>query len=107
MKLRITNNALDNVEEILFYIEFVEYSPANAEKVKQKILRTIKNNIHKHPLSYKVCEEIPTKTKIYRKALCFPFWIIYKVKSFEIIILAIIHTSRAPNKIRALRKIKE
>ena len=106
MKLRITNNALDNLEEILFYIEFVEYSPANAQMVKNRIVNTIKKNIHKHPLSYKICEEIPAKTKIYRKALCKPFWIIYKIKSFEIVILAIIHTSRAPSKIRALRKVK-
>lgn len=106
MKLRITNNALDNLEEILFYIEFVEYSPQNAQKVKERIIKIIKNNIHKRPLSYKVCEEIPTKTRIYRKALCKPFWIVYKIKAFEIVILAIIHTSRAPSKIRALRKVK-
>ncbi len=107
MRLRITNNALDNLEEILFYIEFIEYSPANALKVKEKIISRIKNDIHKHPLSFRVCEEIPTKTKIYRKALCKPFWIIYKIKPFEIVILAIIHTSRAPSKIRAVRKVKQ
>jgi plasmid stabilization system protein ParE len=106
MKLRFTNNALDNLEELLFYIEFIEYSPVAAKKVKTKIIRVIKKNILFHPLSFRECDEISTKTKIYRKALCSPYWIIYKVKPFEIIILGFIHTSQAPSKTRALRRVK-
>ena len=106
MKLRITNNALDNIEEILFYLEFVEYSPKSAELIKKKLVSTIKKNILPYPLSFKECDEIPTKTKIYRKALCSPYWIIYKIKPFEIVVLGVIHTSRAPSKIKVLRKIK-
>lgn len=106
MKLRITENAVDNLEEILFYLEFIKYSPDSAKRVKAKIIRKIKKNILIHPFSYRECEEITTKTKIYRKALCSPYWIIYKVKPFEIIILGFIHTSQSPSKTRALRRVK-
>ena len=106
MKLRITNNALDNLEEILFYIEFIKYSPAGAKRVEAKIIQIIKKNIQAHPFSFRECDEIHTKTKIYRKALSSPYWIVYKIKPFEIVILGFIHTSQAPSKTRTLRRIK-
>ena len=67
MKLRITDNAIDNLEEILFYLEFIKYSPDSAKRAKTKIIQKIKKNILIHPHSYRECEEIITKTKIYRK----------------------------------------
>lgn len=106
MKLRITDNAVDNLEEILFYFEFIKYSPHSAKRVKSKILQKIKRSISTHPFSYRECEEITTKTKIYRKALCSPYWIVYKIKAFEIVILGFIHTSQSPSKTRALRRVK-
>lgn len=106
MKLRITANAVDNLEEILFYLEFIKYSPSTAKKVKAKIIQRIKRNILIHPFSFRECEEILTKTKIYRKALSSPYWIVYKIKPFEIVILGFIHTSQMPSKTRALRRVK-
>lgn len=106
MKLRITENAIDNLEEILFYLEFVKYSPGSAKRIKSKLLQKIKRNILLHPFSFRECEEISTKTKIYRKALSSPYWIVYKVKPFEVVILGFIHTSQAPSKTRALRRVK-
>lgn len=106
MKIKITNNALDNLEEILFYIEFIDYSPSGAKRIKTKIIKTIKKNIQANPFLFRECDEIETKGKIYRKALCSPYWIIYKIKSFEIIVLGIIHTSQSPAKIKGLRRVK-
>ena len=106
MKLRITDNAIDNLEEILFYLEFIKYSPDSAKRAKTKIIQKIKKNILIHPHSYRECEEIITKTKIYRKALCSPYWIIYKIKPFEIVILGFIHTSQSSSKTKALRRVK-
>lgn len=62
--------------------------------------------IEQHPLAFKECEEIPTKTKKYRRAICLSWLIIYKVVAHEITILGIIHSSRKPSSIRDLKKIK-
>jgi plasmid stabilization system protein ParE len=106
MRLRITHHAIDNLEEILFYLEFVEYSPITARRTKVKILKTIKDNILRNPFAFRECQEISTKGKIYRRAFCHPYLIIYKIKPFEIVILAIIHTSQSPSRLKALRRVK-
>ena len=63
--LRITENALQNINEITGYIAYVKHQPINAIRVGDKIFETIEK-IEKNPLSYRECEEIQTKTKIYR-----------------------------------------
>ncbi len=103
--LRITENALKNVDEITGYIAFVKHQPLNAFRAGDKIFETIAK-IEKNPLSYRECEEIQTKTKIYRKAVCMSWLIIYKVIALKIVILGIIHGSRLSSKIRILRKVK-
>ena len=103
--LRISENALQNIDEITGYIAYIRHQPQNAIRVGDKIFETI-DRIEKNPLAFRECEEIPTKTRIYRKAVCMSWNIIYKISSSEIIILGIIHGSRRPSKIRKLRKIK-
>lgn len=51
-------------------------------------------------------DEIPTKSKIYRRAICHSWSVVYRIDTNEIIILGIIHHSRRPSKIKKLRKIK-
>jgi hypothetical protein len=51
-------------------------------------------------------EEIPTANKIYRKAICLSWIIIYKIKPAETVILGIIHGHRRPSRIKSLRKVK-
>jgi len=57
-----------------------------------------------NPFAFKECEELATKTKIYRKATCLSWLIIYKIAAPEIIILGIIHSSRKPANLKALKK---
>ncbi len=103
--LRISENALQNIDDITGYIAYIKHQPLTAIRVGDKIFHTI-DRIEKNPLAFRECWEIPTKTKIYRQAVCMSWLIIYKVKASQIIILGIIHSSRRPSRIRSLRKVK-
>ena len=103
--LRATENALQNIDNITGYIAYIKHQPINAIHVGDKIFETF-DRIEKNPFSFRECEEIPTKTKIYRKAVCMSWLIIYKIKITEIIILGIIHCSRKTSRVRSLKKIK-
>jgi hypothetical protein len=63
------------------------------------------DRIQQNPFQFKACEELPAKSKMYRKAICFSWLIIYKVVKTEIRILGIIHSSRNSSKIKSLRKV--
>lgn len=97
--------ALQNIDEITGYIAFINRQPLNAIKVGDAIFNTIER-IVLNPFAYKECEELPTKTKKYRRAICFSWIIVYKITRNEIRILGIIHSSRKPSKIKALKKAK-
>ena len=103
-KVKITEQALLNIDEITGYIAFINYQPLNAIKVGDAIFNKI-NRIGKRPFAFKECEELPTKLKIYRKAVCYSWHIIYRVSDIDDIILGLLHTSRKPSRIKALRKI--
>jgi len=103
--LRISENALQNLDEITGYIAFVKHQPLNAIRVGEKFFGIIER-IQKNPLAFRECEEIPTIKKMYRKAVFLSWFIIYKIKSNTIIILGIIHSSRRPSRISGLRRIK-
>jgi len=103
--LRITENALQNIDDITGYIAYIKHQPLNAIRVGDKIFEII-DRIEQNPLVFRECEEIPTKTKIYRKAVCMSWLIIYKIKASEIVVLGIIHGSRRASKVRKFRKVK-
>jgi plasmid stabilization system protein ParE len=84
---------------------YIKHQPLTAIRVGDKIFLTI-DRIEKNPLAFRECWEIPTKTKIYRQAVCMSWLLIYKVKASKIVILGIIHTSQKPSRIRSLSKIK-
>jgi len=103
--IRVTENALQNIDDITGYIAFIKHQPLSAIRVGDRIFETI-DRIEQNPLAFRECEEIPTKTKIYRKAVCTSWLIIYKIKDSEVVVLGIIHGSRRVSKIRSLRKVK-
>jgi plasmid stabilization system protein ParE len=103
--LRVTENALQNINEITGYIAFIKHQPLKALRIGDKIFETI-DHIEQNPLAFKACTEIPTKTKIYRKAICMSWRIIFKINPSEIVILGIIHGSRRPTRIKTLKKVK-
>ena len=103
--VKVSLNALQNIDEITGYIAFINQQPLNAIKVGDALLATI-DRIAANPFLFRQCEEIPTKGKIYRKAICYSWSVIYRIKTNDIIILGIIHGSRRPFRIKKLRKIK-
>jgi plasmid stabilization system protein ParE len=100
--LKVSENALHDIDHITGYIAFIKHQPINAIRAGDRIFQTI-GRIEQNPLAFHECEEIPTKTKVYRKATCMSWHVIYKVQDSEIIILGIIHVSRRASKIRRLR----
>jgi len=103
--LRITENASRNIDYITGYIAYIRHEPLNAIRIGDEIFRTI-DRIKKNPFVFRECEEIPTRHKIYRKAVCLSWLIIYKIESPNIVVLGIIHGHRRPSRIRSIRKAK-
>jgi plasmid stabilization system protein ParE len=103
--LRITENAFQNINEITGYIAFVNHEPLNAIRVGDELFKTI-DKIHINPTIFPECQEIPTINKIYRKAICIAWLIIFKIRPFEIVILGIIHQHRRPSSIKGIRKVQ-
>jgi len=104
-EVRVSVNALQNIEEITGYIAFVNQQPLNAAKVGDAILATIEH-IARNPFAFRECEELPTKGKLYRRATCFSWYIVYRIKDEMILVLGVIHSSRRPSQIKSLRKVK-
>lgn len=104
-EVRLSISALQNIDEITGYIAFIELQPDNAAKVGDAIYDTI-DRIQLHPLAFRECEELATKGRIYRRARCFSWSIIYKVTGTDVLILGIIHDSRKPIHTKKLRSIK-
>lgn len=103
--LRVTENALQNLDSITGYIAFIKHEPLNAIRVGDEILKTI-DRIQKNPSVFRECEEISTVNKMYRKANCLSWLIIYKINPSEIVILGIIHGHRSHLRTKHLRKVK-
>lgn len=104
-QVRISNTAINHIDEITGYIAFIKSEPLNAIKIGDAIFHTI-DRIAKNPLAFRECEQLVTLSKMYRQAACFSWSIIYRVTRNEILILGIIHQSRKPAKLLALRKLK-
>jgi len=106
-QIRLSQNALQNINEITGYIAFINHQPMNAIKMGDAIFETI-DRIAQNPFAFKECEQLSTKTKMYRQARCASWYIIYKIiaSNFNIIILGIIHILNKPSKRKMLRKVK-
>lgn len=104
-QVRVSVNALQHIDEITGYIAFVNQQPLNAIKVGDAIFKAI-DRIGRNPLAFRECDQLPTKTRMYRRAVCYSWLIIYRIKKEQVTILGIIHSSRLPSRIKAFRKIK-
>lgn len=104
-KVRITENARQDIDYITGYLAFINHQPLNAVHVGDALFEII-DHIGQYPFAYREWEEIPTRNKIYRKAVCLSWLIIYKIKVKEVIILGIIHSARKPSRIKKLKKLK-
>lgn len=100
----ISDLAIESLENIYTYgLETFSYSSATVfiEELYDRINQLSSDYFH-HP----ICRFIPTKTGIYRNLQHGRYLIIYRIKPERIEVLNIIHSSRSPSKIKAIRKIK-
>ena len=67
--IRVARKRSQNIDDITGYIAYIKHQPLNAIRVGDRIFETI-DRIEQKTLAFRECEEIPTKTKIYRKAVC-------------------------------------
>ena len=104
-EVRVSSNALQNLREITGYIAFVQQQPLNAMKVSEAIEAAI-DRISHTPTAFREVVQIPTVSKMYRRAVCLSWSIIFRIKDGDILILGIMHTASRLSKLRALRKIK-
>jgi plasmid stabilization system protein ParE len=87
--LVIADKYYDNLRQIIYYIAEKQKQPLNAINVAKGINKTM-SKIIDNPLAYAECENIPTKTKIYREAGYKSWLVIFKVKSKQVTILGVL-----------------
>jgi len=92
-KIVIRDFALLNLEEIYFYIAFVDYRPTVAGNVIDSIHKIIKDKIALRPLSYK--KIFIEDDVVFRFALCKNYKIIFTVLDDVIEIVTIIYGIRS------------
>ena len=101
--LTIKANYYLNLEQIVNYIAFEKKQPLNAIKVGEGINK-IMIKIIDNPLIYAECENIPTKTKIYREAGYKTWLVIFKVKSYQVTILGVISSKQKPTRFKKMTR---
>jgi plasmid stabilization system protein ParE len=70
-QVSVSASAIDKINEITRYIAFTRQQPLNAIKVGDAIFEVIAR-IQIHPYSFKECEALTTKSKMYRQAFAYP-----------------------------------
>lgn len=104
-KIRVSDTASQHINEISGYIAFINHQPSNAIHVIDSLFETI-DRISEHPFAFRECEYLPTKTKLYRRAMCLSWQIIYKIVGKEVLILGVVHSSQKPTHIKMLRRVE-
>lgn len=104
-EVSVSVNALQNIREITGYIAFVQQQPMNAIRVGDAIDATIQR-IAQTPTAFKEVAEMPTVSRMYRRAVCLSWSIVFRIKNEEVLILGIVHTASRSSKLRVLRKVK-
>lgn len=87
--LIVTDKYYADLKQIIYYIAEKKKQPLNAINVSKGI-NSAMSKIVDNPLIYAQCENIPTKTKIYRETRYKSWLIIFKVKASQVTILAVL-----------------
>jgi plasmid stabilization system protein ParE len=97
--LVISNKYYSDLDKIVDFIEFVKLQPLNAVKVAKGINATM-NQIILNPTIYSECENIPTKSKIYREAVYKTWQIVFKLKGNNVTILGVLSGKIKPSRFK-------
>jgi plasmid stabilization system protein ParE len=101
--LVVTDRYYDNLRQIIYYIAEKQKQPLNAIKISKGINKAM-SKIIDNPLIYAECENIPTKTKIYREAGYKSWLIVFKVKGSQVTILGVLNGKQKPASFRKITK---
>ena len=99
--LIIKEKFFENLEKIVDYISIIQQQPLNAIKIGDGINETMLKIID-NPLIYSECENIPSKTKIYREVGYKTWLIIFKIKNNKVIILGVLSSKQKPSSFKKL-----
>ncbi len=97
--LIVSDKYYSNLQDIVDYIRFVKLQPLNSIKVGDGIQDTM-NKIILNPTIYSECENIPTKSKIYREAVYKTWQIVFKLKGNNVTILGVMSGKLKPSRFR-------
>jgi plasmid stabilization system protein ParE len=100
--LVVNDKYFTDLRKILDFIAIKQNQPVNAIKISIGINAAM-NKIVLSPTIYAECENIPTKSKIYREAVFKTWRIIFKIKGEIIMILRVISGKRKPSNFRKLK----
>jgi len=101
-KIRISNFASDNLEQIHFYISKIELRPIVANQVVRAIQTKILDSIPNYPFRYPECPARRTSGKIYRQAMVKNYKIIFRIDQEVISIIGVVHASRSKEYIKKI-----
>lgn len=95
MKLRLHSEAESEAEAARCYLN--EKAPELGNRFIEDFLQTLQA-ISEHPTRFPKVETLPSKA-LYRRALLktFRYELVYEVLDYEVVVLALAHTSRQPN----------
>lgn len=100
--LIVNEKYFTDLRKILDYIAIKQKQPLNAIKVSIGI-NSAMNKIILNPTIYAECENIQTKSKIYREAVYKTWQIIFKLKVDTITILGVLSGKRKPSRFREIK----
>jgi mRNA-degrading endonuclease RelE of RelBE toxin-antitoxin system len=101
-QVRISNYAFSNLEEIHFYISYIDERPITANQVIDEIQKSILVSIPKYPFRYPECPARRTLKKMYRQAIVKNYKIIFKIEDNLISVIGVVHSSRSRNFIKRI-----
>jgi plasmid stabilization system protein ParE len=95
LKLRLIQPALDDVREIAAYYD--QYGKQLRARFREDLNYALER-IEKRPKAFSLLETLPA-SRGYRRAKlpAFPYLVIYRIKNFDVVVIAVVHTSRRPN----------
>ena len=97
--LIVSNKYYSDLDKIVDYIRFVKLQPLNSIKIGDGIQETM-NQIILNPTIYSECENIPTKSKIYREAVYKTWQIVFKLKGNIVTVLGVLSGKIKPSRFR-------
>lgn len=101
--VEISQNYFIQLKQIVWHIALEKQQPLNALKVSLGIEEKL-NKIITNPLIFSTCENLPTKSNLYREARYKSWLIVFKLQNNTITILGVLSGKQRPTSFKKIRK---